>query len=220
MYFLKEISDCVVNMDDEGVILAIDRALDNGLDANEIYSQGLSNGMLRVTRMYENKEYYVPEVIVCADTLKKGINYLKSKGANKAADGAKVIIAVVEGDHHEIGKNIVKIMMEAANFQVIDMGLDVGAGDIVQKAIDEEVDVIGLSTMMTTTMPAMKDIVEIINGTDFGNKEKPKVIVGGGCLSHKYAKEIGCDGYSKNAIEAVKLVNTLLEGGYRGSLER
>ena len=111
-------------------------------------------------------------------------------------------------------------MMEAANFQVIDMGLDVGAGDIVQKAIDEEVDVIGLSTMMTTTMPAMKDIVEIINGTDFGNKEKPKVIVGGGCLSHKYAKEIGCDGYSKNAIEAVKLVNTLLEGGYRGSLER
>ena len=79
MYFLKEISDCVVNMDDEGVILAIDRALDNGLDANEIYSQGLSNGMLRVTRMYENKEYYVPEVIVCADTLKKGINYLKSK---------------------------------------------------------------------------------------------------------------------------------------------
>ncbi len=128
---------------------------------------------------------------------------------------------VTEANLNYVGSiTIDEDLMEAANFQVIDMGLDVGAGDIVQKAIDEEVDVIGLSTMMTTTMPAMKDIVEIINGTDFGNKEKPKVIVGGGCLSHKYAKEIGCDGYSKNAIEAVKLVNTLLEGGYRGSLER
>lgn len=209
---LKRVSDCVVNMDEDSILEAIEEAIDSGISAEDIYQNGLSDGMLRVTELYENKEYYIPEVIVCADTLKKGIEYLRTKGENKSASGPKVITAVVEGDHHEIGKNIVKIMMEAADFQVIDMGLDVKAEDIVEEAISKDVDIIGLSTMMTTTMGAMKEVVDLLHEVNTDKKPLPKVIIGGGCISQKYSDEIGSDGYSKNAIEAVKLVQKLIGG--------
>ncbi len=207
---LKNISNHVVNMDEDGILLAIDEAIDSGISAEDIYQDGLSDGMLRVTELYEEKQYYIPEVIVCADTLKKGIQHLKAKGENKSVSGPKVITAVVEGDHHEIGKNIVKIMMEAADFQVIDMGLDVKAEEIVEEAISKDVDIIGLSTMMTTTMGAMKEVVDLLHEINTDKKPLPKVIIGGGCISQKYSDEIGSDGYSKNAIEAVKLVQKLI----------
>ena len=119
-------------------------------------------------------------------------------------------MGVVEGDLHEIGKNVVKIMFEASGFHVIDMGLNVKAKDIVQKAIEESADIIGLSTMMTTTMSNMQETIMLLQKEN----NKPKVIIGGGCISQKYANEIGADGYSANAVEAVRLVKTLLEGQY------
>lgn len=209
---LKRVYDCVVNMDEDTIIGAIEDAIDNGISIKDIYEKGLSDGMLKVTELFEEKKYYIPEVIVCADTLKKGIEYLKSKGGNNSKKGPKVIIAVVEGDHHEIGKNIVKIMLEAANIQVIDLGLNVKAEEIVEKAIEEEADVIGLSTMMTTTMGAMQEVVDLLNKEDSLKKRVPKVIIGGGCINQKYANEIGCDGYARNAVEGVKLIQTLIGG--------
>lgn len=207
---LGRISDCVVEMDEDAITALIDEALELGFSAEEIKDRGLSEGMLRVTKLFENKEYFVSEVIVCADTLNKGITYLKNKFEVSSSKGPKVVIGVVEGDLHEIGKNIVKIMFEAAGFDVIDMGLNVKAEDIVHKALDEEADVIGLSTMMTTTMVKMREVVELIRST----KEEllPKIIIGGGCISQKYAGEIGADGYSANAVEAVKLVKELTGG--------
>lgn len=219
MKLLKKISDCVVNMDEDGIQGAIQDAIDNGVPIDDMYQKGLSDGMLRVTELYEEKKYYIPEVIVCADTLKKGVMYLKSKGGDESTNGAKVVMAVVEGDHHEIGKNILKIMLEASNFQVIDMGLNVKAEDIVDKAIAENADVIGLSTMMTTTMKAMEDVVNLLEKKGCQQKNLPKVIIGGGCISQKYADEIGSDGYASNAIEAVKLVQQLT-GGANNELER
>lgn len=209
--FLKKISDSIINMDEDNVEMILQEALDNGVSMEDIYEVGLNNGMLEVTKKFENNEYYVSEVIVCADTLNKGIKFLRSKGGEKKVEGPKVLIAVVEGDFHEIGKNIVKIMFEAANFDVMDLGVNQTSNDIVKIAVENGVDVITLSTMMTTTMGKMKEIIEIIEKTEL--KDKVKVIIGGGCISEKYAREINADGYSKNAIEAVKLVKNLVQRG-------
>ena len=167
--------------------------------------------MLDVTKLFENKEYFVSEVIVCADTLNLGVNYLrKNFPAKEDSKGPKVIIGVVEGDLHEIGKNIVKIMFEAADFKVTDMGINVKAHDILDKTMETEPDIICLSTMMTTTRGKMKDVVELIHSKNL--KNIPKIIIGGGSVSQKYSDEIGADGYSANAVDAVILVRRLIGG--------
>lgn len=209
--FLKKISDAIINMDEENIEMILQEALDNDTSMEDIYEIGLNNGMLEVTKKFENNEYYVSEVIVCADTLNKGIQFLRAKGGERKVDGPKVLIAVVEGDFHEIGKNIVKIMFEAANFDVMDLGVNQTSEDIVKAAIENRAEIIALSTMMTTTMGKMKEIIGIIEKSEL--KNKVKVIIGGGCISNKYAQEISADGYSKNAIEAVKLVKNLVQRG-------
>lgn len=207
---LQKISDAIVNMDEENIIPLIEDALANNISATDIYTKGLSDGMLAVTKLFDDRKYFVSEVIVCADTLNKGVKYLHQKAPIHSGKGPKVILGVVEGDLHEIGKNVVKIMFEASGFDVIDMGLNVKAKDIVQKAIEENADIIGLSTMMTTTMTNMQETIMLLQKEN----KKAKVIIGGGCISQKYANEIGADGYSANAVEAVRLVKTLLEGQY------
>ena len=209
--YLDKITEAIVNMDEDNIISLIDEALSGGISAEDIYNKGLSKGMLDVTKLFENKEYFVSEVIVCADTLNLGVNYLRKKfPAKEDSKGPKVIIGVVEGDLHEIGKNIVKIMFEAAGFKVTDMGINVKAHDILDKTMETEPDIICLSTMMTTTRAKMKDVVELIHSKNL--KNIPKIIIGGGSVSQKYSDEIGADGYSANAVDAVILVRRLIGG--------
>ena len=209
--YLDKITKAIVNMDEDNIISLIDEALSGGISAEDIYNKGLSKGMLDVTKLFENKEYFVSEVIVCADTLNLGVNYLRKKfPAKEDSKGPKVIIGVVEGDLHEIGKNIVKIMFEAAGFKVTDMGINVKAHDILDKTMETEPDIICLSTMMTTTRGKMKDVVELIHSKNL--KNIPKIIIGGGSVSQKYSDEIGADGYSANAVDAVILVRRLIGG--------
>jgi cobalamin B12-binding protein len=209
--YLDKITEAIVNMDEDNIISLIDEALSGGISAEDIYNKGLSKGMLDVTKLFENKEYFVSEVIVCADTLNLGVNYLRKKfPAKEDSKGPKVIIGVVEGDLHEIGKNIVKIMFEAAGFKVTDMGINVKAHDILDKTMETEPDIICLSTMMTTTRGKMKDVVELIHSKNL--KNIPKIIIGGGSVSQKYSDEIGADGYSANAVDAVILVSRRVGG--------
>ena len=209
--YLDKITEAIVNMDEDNIISLIDEALSGGISTEDIYNKGLSKGMLDVTKLFENKEYFVSEVIVCADTLNLGVNYLRKKfPAKEDSKGPKVIIGVVEGDLHEIGKNIVKIMFEAAGFKVTDMGINVKAHDILDKTMETEPDIICLSTMMTTTRGKMKDVVELIHSKNL--KNIPKIIIGGGSVSQKYSDEIGADGYSANAVDAVILVRRLIGG--------
>jgi cobalamin B12-binding protein len=209
--YLDKITEAIVNMDEDNIISLIDEALSGGISAEDIYNKGLSKGMLDVTKLFENKEYFVSEVIVCVDTLNLGVNYLRKKfPAKEDSKGPKVIIGVVEGDLHEIGKNIVKIMFEAAGFKVTDMGINVKAHDILDKTMETEPDIICLSTMMTTTRGKMKDVVELIHSKNL--KNIPKIIIGGGSVSQKYSDEIGADGYSANAVDAVILVRRLIGG--------
>lgn len=206
--FLKKISDAIVNMDEDNIEAILQEAMDNGVPVELIYEVGLNNGMLEVTEKFEKNEYYISEVIVCADTLNKGIKFLNKQCGERKKTGPKILMAVVEGDFHEIGKNIVKIMLEAANFEVVDLGVNVSSEDIISSAIENEVSVIALSTMMTTTMVKMKEVIKFVEKTPL--KNKVKVIIGGGCISERYAKEIKADGYAKNAVDAVKLVKSLV----------
>ncbi|EQG75074.1 5-methyltetrahydrofolate--homocysteine S-methyltransferase [Clostridioides difficile DA00165] len=119
-------------------------------------------------------------------------------------------MSVVEGDTHEIGKNIVKVMVEATGYKVIDLGVNRKSEDIIEEAIKNNVDIIGLSSMMTTTMENMKSVIDELNMIEID--KRPKVIIGGGPVSMEFAEEIGADGYSSNAPKAVKLINKLIGG--------
>lgn len=203
--YLEKIADAVVMMDEDNIKQYIDDALKNGIKKDDIYNVALSEGMLRVTKLFEEEKYYVSEVICSADTLNLGINYLESLGdLHKESKGPTVVIGVVEGDLHEIGKNIVRIMFKAAGFNVIDLGQNVKASEFIEKANEYNADVIGLSTMMTTTMHHMEEVVKQ------NKKNGPYVIIGGGPVSQEYCEEIGADGFSENAVLAVRLVKELL----------
>lgn len=207
---LTKISDCIVNMGEGNIKNLIIEALKcDDIHIDDIYNEGLNYGMNRAIELFENKKYYIPEVIVCADTLNKGLEVLRSYGKINKKSKGKVVFAVVKGDTHEIGKNIVKIMLEAAGYEVIDIGVNIDNKDIIDTAIQEKAQVIAVSSMMTTTMNQMKKLIEELNSIDI---QKPYVIIGGGCITKNYAVEIGADGYSENAPKAVKLVDKLIGG--------
>lgn len=209
MDILRQISDCIVNMDEDRIEDLIKMAIDiKCISHQDIFLKGLNDGMVRAIRIYDNKEYDIPELIVCADTLNKGVNVLSSYGSLDNENKGKLLLAVVEGDTHEIGKNIVKIMVEAAGYDIVDMGVNRKVEDIITKAIAEQVDIIGLSSMMTTTRGEMKKLVDKINAMNLDHR--PYVIVGGGSITENYAKEIGADGYSTNAPNAIKLIEKLI----------
>ena len=209
MDILSQISDCIVNMDEDNIEKLIKMALDmKSINMHDIFSKGLNDGMVRSIGIYDNKEYDIPELIVCADTLNKGLNVLKNYGIIDNDSKGKLLLAVVEGDTHEIGKNIVKIMVEAAGYDVVDIGVNRKVDDIIHIAIEENVDIIGLSSMMTTTRGEMKKLIDKINSMNLENR--PYVIVGGGSITENYSKEIGADGYSTNAPNAIKLIQKLL----------
>lgn len=199
-------------MDEESIDELVRKAIESEhVQIQDIYELGLNDGMVRAIGFFESKEYDIPEIIVCADTLKKGLNALGKYGILKSKSKGKILLAVVEGDTHEIGKNIVKIMLEAAGYDVIDIGVNKSADEIIKAAESERVDVIGLSSMMTTTRGEMKKLIDSLNSMDADNK--PNVIIGGGSVTRNYSVEINADGYASNAPNAVKVVQGLLKEG-------
>ena len=154
------------------------------------------------------KKYFLPQLIGSANTMKLAIEHLEPllEKKDSGEDMPTLVIATVEGDIHDIGKNLVVLMLKNYGYNVIDMGKDVPCEDIVNKAIETNAAVIGLSALMTTTMMRMKDVVEICKEKGC----KSKVVIGGACITQSFADEIGADGYSKDAAECVKLVERLL----------
>ena len=209
MDILRRISDCIIDMGKEEIRDLVLEALEEDIKVEDIYRNGLNYGMTRALEKFEVKEYYLPEIIVCADNLNVGISILKNSGEIKKDTKGKVVLSVVEGDTHEIGKNIVKIMMEASGYDVIDLGVNQESKNIIKAAIDNRADIIGLSSMMTTTMENMKTVISDLNNLKL--EKKPKVIIGGGPVNKNFAEEIGADGYSENAPKAVLLIKKLME---------
>jgi dimethylamine corrinoid protein len=207
----QKLSDAVVEMEEDTVEETANRVVEEGLDAYQAIDKGLADGMERAGKLFEEHEYFVPELMICADAMYKGLDILTPH--IKAAEDEKkatVVIGVIEGDTHDIGKNLVRIMQETAGFNVIDLGRDIPPTVFVDEAVKNNADVIAISTLMTTTMDGMSEVIEILNQR--GIRDKFKVIVGGGPISQGFANKIGANGYSSNAAESVRLVKKLLEG--------
>lgn len=206
---IKELSDSVVDMEEDKTVEAANKWVEQGLKAYDAIDKGLSDGMNRAGDLYEQEEYYIPELLMCSDAMYAGLSILKPHLDKSESDSKhKVIIGVVEGDTHDIGKNLVKIMMETEGFEVIDLGRDVPPRDFVNKAKEVGAGIIALSTLMTTTMDGMAEVVKLLK--EEGIKNKVKVMVGGGPISQSFADKIGADIYTTDASKAAKTAKKLV----------
>ncbi len=204
----QDLSDGVVAMDAQRVAELAKRVIAEKIDVYEAIEKGLSHGMERAGRLFEEEEYFVPELLICSDAMYAGLELLKPH-LTRTGDGArqKVVIGVIEGDTHDIGKNLVKIMLETSGFDLYDLGRDVAAAEFVEKAREVGADIIAISTLMTTTMEDMGEVIRLLKEADI--REHFKVIVGGGPVSQAFADRIGADGYAASASSAVKLARRL-----------
>ena len=176
---------------------------------------GLVNGMNRASELYEEEEYYIPELLICSDAMYNGLDVLKPHiDKEDMGSKGKIVIGVVQGDTHDIGKNLVKIMLESAGYEVFDLGRDVPLQAFVDKVREENADVLALSTLMSTSMTNMGEIVRLIEVN--GIRDKVKIVIGGAPVSWAFARKIGADGYSLNAVEAVSLIDNLLHDESEG----
>ena len=183
--------------------------LDSGVSADEIINEQLIPGINKVGELYEAKKYFLPQLIAGAEAMKTAFASLETliqKEGGAKEEKPKIILATVKGDIHDIGKNIVGIMLKNYGFDVMDMGKDVDSEAIVDKAMEENAALIGLSALMTTTMIRMKEVVEIARRKGC----KAKIIIGGAVITQDYADEIGADGYSKDGLDAVRVGKRLI----------
>ena len=192
------------------VMPLIQEALHAGDSPNEILNRGMIDALGNVGEKYRRGEIFVPEMILAARAMKKGVEVLKPYLASEhPMILGKVIIGTVAGDLHDIGKNLVSMMLENAGFEVVELGIDVSTQkfiDAVKKHPDASI--VALSALLTTTLPAMRETVHGLNGQAF--RDRIQIIVGGTPVNEDFAKEIGADGYSSNAAEAVVLVKRLI----------
>lgn len=191
----------VIDYDEDAVREAAQAVIDEGIDAYEAVFDGLVEGMNEVGRLYEEQEYFVPEMLMCADALYAGLDILKPHiVAREGGVKGTVVMGVVQGDVHDIGKNIVKMMFDVAGFDVHDLGRDVPLDKFVEEQLNTNSELVLLSAMMTTTMVGMKDIIAKI-------KEKNptcKIMIGGAPVSEDLADKWGADGFAKDANNALK----------------
>ncbi len=205
----QQISNAVIDMEDELVEELCNKSLELSIPAEETISNGLVAGMDRVGQLYEEEEYFLPEVLTCSDTLNIGLDILKPHIKNEAIDNPiKVVIGVVEGDTHDIGKNLVKIMTESAGIEVYDLGRDVPLMDFITVAEEVNANFICMSTLMTTTMAGMKKVIDTLKENNI--RDKYKVMIGGTPISQRFADEIGADVYTADANEAVKRMKAIM----------
>jgi corrinoid protein of di/trimethylamine methyltransferase len=198
---LEKLRNAVIQYDEDASKEASQEALDIGMNANDAIFNGLVSGMEEVGRLFEAQEYFVPELLMCADALYAGLDILKPhvQQMDLGVRGS-VVIGTVEGDVHDIGKNIVKMMFDVAGFQVYDLGRDVPLDRFVEEQMKTDSDLVCLSAMMTTTMTGMKKVID-----DLRTKNPDvKIMIGGAPVSQDVADKFGADGYAKDANNALK----------------
>ncbi|MFB0509869.1 MAG: corrinoid protein [bacterium] len=203
------IKKAVVDMEVEKVKDLVTKLLKNKRLPEEILEKGLIVGMKEVGRLFSCKEYFVPEVLMASEAFYAGFDLVSPLIKTKQMkEKGKIIIGVVEGDIHDIGKNIVKVMLEASGYQVVDLGKDVPTEIFVDSVTRENPKILAMSALMTTTMMKMKDVVKSLEHKKLRNKVK--VIIGGAPVNEDFAKRIGADGYGEDASAAVSLVEALI----------
>jgi corrinoid protein of di/trimethylamine methyltransferase len=208
---LSAISDAVVNFNVDNVKKAVQEALNNGLDPLRIMEEGLAKGARVMGDRFANGDAFLTELFLSAEAMKAGVEILKPHMSKKSEKRgvAKVILCTVKGDIHDIGKNIVGVLLESAGFEVIDLGVDVSAEKIAEKTAELKPRILGMSALLSTTAP--EQAVAIGELKKRGLRGSVKVIVGGTAVTEEWAKEIGADGYAADASAAVGIVKSLAE---------
>ena len=205
---IKTIYQGVLDGDMGAVTENVQTALDAGTTAGDILQRGLIAAMGEVGRLFEDGEYFVPEMLIAARAMKAGLGILQPLLVESGIEPAgKVAIGTVKGDLHDIGKNLVSMMLEGAGFEIIDLGTDVTPDQFVAAA-SNGADLIGLSALLTTTMPSMETTIKAL--VNAGVRDQVKVIIGGAPVTADYAKQIGADGFAPDASQAVSLVKSLV----------
>ena len=208
MDFLREIDHSMQSGDDAKVRELTQQAIDAGLPASKILNEAFLEGMAVVGRKMGAHEIFLPEVLMAARAMKAGVELLKPLLADEdASTVGKVVVGTVKGDLHDIGKNLVAIMLEGAGFEVFDLGADVEAEVFVDRAEAEGASVIGLSALLTTTMVNMKPVIDLVR--ERGLENKIRVVVGGAPVTQEFAEEIGADAYGYDANHAVGVIKEM-----------
>ncbi len=214
---LGALRQAILEMDLGGITGVAQAAMDAGVDPREAITEGMVPGMVEVGRKFEEGEYFLSELVVAGEVMKDGMNVIEpylTAGSGTAESKAKAIMATVEGDYHDIGKNIVVTLLGVQGFDVIDLGMDVPAARIVEEARAHRPAVIGLSALLSTTMARMGDVIEALKAA--GLRDQVKVIVGGTPVTPEYAASIGADHCAANAIEGVHKCGEWVGAGKEG----
>ena len=210
MFDSKAIIDALVGCDEPKVLDLVQNALDEGVEAKEILNQGLIAGMDVVGEKMENEDMFIPEVLMAAKVMSAAVGILKPLLAEEDISAmGRVIIGTVKGDLHDIGKNLVAMMLESAGFEVYNLGVDISPDKFVSEVNEKNANMVCLSALLTTTMPMMKQTIDAV--VESGLRDRVKIMVGGAPVTKNYANEIGADGYAPDAGSATKLAKTLLQ---------
>jgi 5-methyltetrahydrofolate--homocysteine methyltransferase len=208
---LADMVEAILNGENERVETLVRQALKEKIDPERILSHGLIAGMTEVGNRFERGDFYIPEMLVAARAMKAGLGVLKpSLPKETVGQHAKVVIGTVSGDLHDIGKNLVGMMLEGAGFEVVDLGTDVTPEKFTEAVQVHKPAVVAMSALLTTTMVTMKSIIRMIE--ELGLHQKVKIMVGGAPVTEDFAREIGADGYAPDASRAVTVANSLTTG--------
>ncbi len=206
----EALKEAIMGGDDKEVEAQVNQALGEGVDAKEIMTNGLIGGMEVVGKRFKAGEMFLPEVLLSAEVMHKGLDILRPLLAKAEQKGiGTVVMGTVEGDIHDIGKKIVSLLLEGTGFEVIDLGVDVKADTFLQAVEQHKPNVLGMSALLTTTMLNMGSTIDLLKEKKL--RDKVKVIVGGAPITEQFAKSIGADGYAPEAGSAVELVKKLIE---------
>ncbi|OGO79546.1 MAG: cobalamin-binding protein [Clostridiales bacterium GWB2_37_7] len=204
-----QLADAVVEMDEAKSSIIAQKIINEKLNLLEAIEHGLVYGMSRAGDLFEAEEYFIPELLMCADAMDAAMKtFIPHIKVEKEKSKGRIVIGTIFGDTHDIGKNIVALIIKSAGFDVLDLGRDVTAREFVDAAIEFKADIIAVSTLMTTTMENMAEVIKLLN--EEGKRDLFKVIIGGKPVSSAFAKKIGADAYASNAGGALRAVKSII----------
>jgi methylmalonyl-CoA mutase cobalamin-binding domain/chain len=207
---IQAVRNAVVDLEIDDIQDLVSTCLNEGIMPPEIIEHGFSKGLEEVGKRFETGEYFLADLIMAGEVVKEAMPLLQEKmNPDDAAGRGKVILATVQGDIHEIGKNIVGLILSANGYEVIDLGVDVSASRIVDTAKSTGACLVGLSALLSTMVGSIKDVVDAVSAA--GLKDKVKIVIGGACTTDDLRKEMGADAYGETAIDALRIFNTLTE---------
>lgn len=221
MITLKGIVESVVSRDREKILDLLTKGLDEGIDPILLANEGVTKGLRELGDLFGKEKIYLPELIYGAEIVKEGLNILKphlisrvqmqKEGQNREVEKKKFVLGTVEGDVHDLGKNIVHLIFDVSGYDVIDLGVDVPTDKFVAEVKKHKPDLLGLSALMTTTMLMQREVIEALKRA--GERENVKVMIGGACITEKWHNEIGSDAFATNVMEGLAKAKVLLSKG-------